>query len=81
MEVFCVMLWLWNLIGVFILGITSDHGECLSTWRLNPIDIYQCFKKVNYFGCFWLTLLFNLICPVVSVCYWFYKLCTVGRKN
>ena len=75
-AVFCI----WNLIGLFILGMTSSIDEVLSLRRLNPINVYQCHHKVNYFGCFWLTLFYNLLCPVASAFYWFYVCCTIGRK-
>ena len=77
--VFWVIFVIWNVIGIFLLGTTSFPCETLSLWRLNPIEIYD-YYKVNYFGCFWVTLGFNLLCPITSFCYWFYKLCTVGRK-
>jgi hypothetical protein len=80
MRVVIGCLVLWNVIGLFLFGISSNLGEILSIWRLNPIEVYKYFK-VNYFGCFWLTLFFNLMCPVLSLCYWFYKACTVGRKQ
>lgn len=43
-----------------------------------PDVIYELFN-VNFFSCVMLTLLFNLICPIVSIVYWIYKLCTIGR--
>ena len=46
---------------------------------LNPIAIYK-NQKLNVFGCIVLTLLGNiLLCPAAPF-YWFYKLCTVGRR-
>lgn len=48
---------------------------------LNPISNYKTWTSMNWFGVIFWTLFFNLICPVFSVCYWFWKLCTVGRKN
>ena len=46
---------------------------------LNPIVIYR-NHKVNIFGCIVLTLLGNIaFCPAAPF-YWFYKLCTVGRR-
>lgn len=80
MKVFWAVFCIWNLIGLFILGMTSRIDEVLSLWRLSPINVYQYHHKVNYFGCLWLTLFYNLLCPAASALYWFYKLCTVGRK-
>ena len=35
---------------------------------------------VNIFGAIMLCLLANILCPIVSICYWIYKLCTVGGE-
>lgn len=56
-----------------------DAQDLVRIEFLNPIYVYKNFK-VNYFGCTILTIIFNLICPLATICYWFYKLCTVGRK-
>ena len=79
MEGIYIMIFIWQLMGMFILGVTASFGEWFSLWRLNPVEVYRHFK-VNWFGVIWVTVGFNLICPIVSLCYWFYKLCTVGRK-
>lgn len=47
---------------------------------VNPFVIYE-NVNVNWFGAVLLTIGANLLFPVISVCYWFYKLCTVGRKD
>jgi hypothetical protein len=74
----------WHIIGGVIFGILSTEyyssldGRCI----LRPDWIYDQFN-VNYFGCVILTILFNLLCPIISVIYWICKLiyfiCTVGR--
>lgn len=46
----------------------------------NPITIYK-EHKVNYFGAFLLTLFSNCFLFIYAICFWFYKLCTVGRKK
>jgi hypothetical protein len=46
----------------------------------NPITIYKHYE-VNYFGCFFLTLLLHIIFPLPAPFFWLYKLCTVGRKK
>ena len=74
-----VLILIWNFVGFFILGISSRLGYCIEVERLNPLYIYK-DRRVNWFGCFWVTLVFNLLCPAVTICYWFYKLCTVGRR-
>lgn len=46
---------------------------------MNPCWIYNHYH-VNYFGAALICIIYNLICPVGSICYWIYKLCTVGRR-
>ena len=65
---------IWNFSGFMI-------GLCLNDWyELDPKAIWQQYCNVNIFGCILLTIILNLLCPIVSICYWFYKLCTVGRR-
>ena len=64
----------WNFIG-FMMAL------CLGNWyEINPKEIWRQYDNINIFGCIVLTIVLNLVCPIVSVCYWFYKLCTVGRR-
>ena len=46
---------------------------------INPIVIYN-NVSVNWFGCIVLTILAHIAAGPWAVFYWFYKLCTVGRK-
>lgn len=46
----------------------------------NPIRNYKNWDCLNWFGVIFFTLLANIILPVYAFGYWFYKLCTVGRK-
>ena len=77
--VIIVLIVIWNFVGLFILGMSSRTGYILEVDRLNPIYIYK-DRRVNWFGAFVVALIMNALCPVVSVVYWFSKLCTVGRK-
>lgn len=45
----------------------------------NPKWIYN-HTKTNWFGTICLTILVNVVFGPSALCYWFYKLCTVGRK-
>lgn len=47
---------------------------------VNPIVIYE-HIKINWFGTILLTILTNVVCAPLAILYWFYKLCTVGRKD
>ena len=60
-----------------ILMFESDFEVGLQ-W-VNPIVIYN-NVPVNWFGCIVLTILAHIAAGPWVVFYWFYKLCTVGRK-
>jgi hypothetical protein len=51
------------------------YGLCFC----NPKWIYN-HTKTNWFGTICLTILANMAFGPTAVCYWFYKLCTVGRR-
>ena len=75
---------LWSLAGVLILLLLGTCGvpliEHADGWEfINPRIIYKRIE-VNWFGAVILSLFFNALCPIGAVCYWFYKLCTVGRR-
>ena len=65
----------WNVVG-FIMAVASMDSTGLE--YVNPYWIYHHYH-VNYFGAALLFIVFNLLCPIASFCYWFYKICTVGR--
>lgn len=65
----------WNVVG-FIMALASMDSTGLE--YVNPCWIYRHYP-VNYFGAALLFIIFNLLCPIASFCYWFYKICTVGR--
>ena len=80
----------WCIIGLGILKGYEDNSINYSSYHdplfayLNPVWLYENYN-INFFGAFLLMLLFNLICPAVTIIYWFCKLikfiCTVGRKK
>lgn len=67
----------WLVIGFGIMYIWESEYNWAPIF--NPFWVYNNYK-VNWFGCIMLTILINLLCPPISIIYWFYKLCTVGRK-
>jgi len=77
----------WQFFGALLLVCIS----CLSKegfmreftgWEfVNPYWCYKFNKHVNVFGALMLALMFTAICPAGAVCYWFYKLCTFGRRK
>lgn len=69
------------LLGM-ILAIGSEFfnlPEGFGLSFLNPKVLYEAVK-VNWFGAYFLGILFNLIFAPFAVFYWIYKLCTVGRR-
>jgi hypothetical protein len=81
LEDIIAILCIWNLVGFFIVGMSS-HDLNLGEF-LNPIDIYY-NTHLNIFGCIVLTTIRNLLCPLMSIIVWIcllvYWLMTVGRK-
>ena len=75
------MLIVWTIITTFFCVIFLCESYLEGFQWINPLYIYQTVQ-VNWFGCIVLTILAHLAAgPIVSIIYWFYKLCTVGRKN
>jgi hypothetical protein len=75
---------IWNISGFAVwLAMAvfdgSPMNEASGFEFCNPVWLYEQYR-VNYFGAGFLALLFSLMCPVYSLGYWFYKLCTVGRR-
>lgn len=66
------------LMGCLFATINDGLPEVGLAW-LNPKWIYE-HIKVNWFGAVFLALIANAIVLPCAVCYWFYKLCTVGRR-
>ena len=79
-ETLVAVFFAWNVVGGAICaGIASKSYA--DGWELcNPYWVYQYNKDVNWFGAIFLALLYSLVCPFGAICYWFYKLCTVGRN-
>lgn len=45
---------------------------------VNPKVIYNNIK-VNWFGAWFMAIVFNIALPIIAIPYWIYKLFTVGR--
>ena len=63
---------MWWLV---IPDISGTIGLCFC----NPKWIYN-HTKTNWFGTICLTILANVAFGPTALCYWFYKLCVVGRR-
>jgi hypothetical protein len=47
---------------------------------LNPKTLYK-NHKVNRFGCIMLTIFYHIVFCIHAIWFWFYKLCTFGRRQ
>ena len=65
--------------GLLHLMIIMISLEKVGLQWINPIVIYN-NVHVNWFGCIVLTILAHIVAGPWACLYWFYKLCTVGRK-
>ena len=71
---------IWHIVGLVpcCMWAVDKYAD---GWELcNPRWTYKYHKSVNWFGAIMLSLLYAALCPIGAVCYWFYKLCTVGRR-
>ena len=68
-----------GLINMFIMAACLNNGDVVGLQWFNPIVIYN-NVPVNWFGCIVLTILAHIAAGPWIIVYWFYKLCTVGRK-
>ena len=82
-EIIALILTVWHVLGFIVDILVMLREDCFGAHIepdvLNPLYIYK-HSNCNWFGVICLTLLVNLICPLLSICYWFCKLCTVGGR-
>ena len=76
--------WLWHIVG-FVMWLVL--GGCFNVQVIkyasgiefvNPLVIYK-QTRVNWFGAILLAMIYGIMCPIATLIYWLYKLCTVGR--
>lgn len=65
---------------VMICNAKGPLGDVEGLEFMNPLWWYRNYS-VNPFGATMCSLFFTILCPIGAVGYWFYKLCTVGRKK
>lgn len=75
LEIFLIVFLGWNFFGMAV-GLCF---RCDGFQFVNPKWIYENYN-VNWFGAIFLGILFGLFCPIGTMIYWFYKLCTTGRR-
>ena len=61
---------------IFLPVIATEEGLSF----FNPIRNYKKWYLMNWFGVIFFTLLLNIILPTLAFVYWFYKICTFGRR-
>ena len=66
-------------LNMFIILVSLEDGNDVGLQWVNPVVIYS-NVSVNWFGCIVLTILAHIVAGPWTIFYWFYKLCTVGRK-
>ena len=70
----------WMLVG-FCICLLWAATKVTDGWELcNPYWAYKYHKSVNWFGAIFLSLVYTALCPIYAIIYWFYKLCTIGRR-
>ena len=69
----------WFIVQGIVGILISCVWVCQGLTFLRPDIIYH-NTKLNYFGVGVVCLVLNLFFLPIALCYWFYKLCTVGRR-
>lgn len=78
----CYYIALWHFVGFVILSllaVTTSLGNVHGFPCFNPKWLHDKYP-LNWFGAVLCAIGLNICCPIISICYWLYKLCTVGRK-
>lgn len=68
---------------VLYFGLTVSILACsdLHFGHLNPVEIKDYYRSLNWFGAIVVTLFFNILFILYAPFYWFYKLMTFKRKD
>ena len=70
---------LWNTYGLVILIILGLNKYGCNFNVLTPHYICNS-TNCNKFGVILLTVLINLLCPILSICYWIHKLYKIWKR-
>ena len=79
MWILNVFIIVYILLNTMLMCFVHDESWDIIPELINPIVMYK-RKKVNYFGCFVLTLVSHILFAPFAIGYWLYKLCTIGRR-
>jgi hypothetical protein len=83
-EVITLLALIWTVAHVLGLLGVEEYIVTGNTDRFNifnPIRNYKRWTSMNWFGVILCTVFLHILLPVYAVVYWFYKLCTFGRKQ
>lgn len=69
----------WIVTMTIVAAFVDYNWVCSGLHFLRPDTIYH-NTKLNYFGVGVVCLALNLLFLPMAFCYWFYKLCTIGRR-
>lgn len=71
---------LWFIVGAVIDLSWSQDKYCEGFELCNPYWAYKYYESASWFGALVISLVYSALCPPIAVGYWFYKLCTWGRR-
>jgi hypothetical protein len=84
------MTWYWiiiilvgsvvGMLNLVSMAFVFEYGISGFDDTFNPLLVYEANPNINVFGCTLLTLFNTIIFLPWAIIYWFYKLCTVGRR-
>lgn len=79
-EIFDIvfLILIYNFFGFWLCGAWGENAQCEGFDLFNPYRSYSTYA-VNWFGAIMISLVYTALCPLGAICYWFYKLCTIGR--
>ena len=79
-DTIIILIFAWCVGFVIDFCWVSDNKYCYGLELCNPYWAYKYYKNVNWFGACVVSLAFTALRPPLAIIYWFYKLCTIGRK-
>lgn len=80
MQILTILLALYHFIS-FSICVAWAQTMNADGWELcNPYWSYKYHYSVNWFGAIIISLIYTIFCPIGALIYWFYKLCTIGRR-
>ena len=79
-DTIMILFFAWGIGLIIDIGWIATNKYCDGFELCNPYRAYKCCKSVNWFGACMISLVFTALCPPAAFIYWFYKLCTWGRR-